>query len=45
MGKDILNEGSSMNTLSIKSLANIPTKVYNINAFKLWVNLYGRYLL
>ena len=35
MGKDILDEGCSMNTLSAKSLAYIPSKMHNINAFKL----------
>ena len=35
MGKDILDESCSMNTFSAKSLANIPTKMHYINAFKL----------
>ena len=45
MSKDILDESRSMNTLSAKSLTDIPSKMHNINAFKLCVNLYGRYLL
>jgi len=35
MGKDILEECGSMNSLFAKSLTNIPSKVHYINAFKL----------